>query len=87
MKIKSLSDEDKISNDLKDTLNKMIEIKDILIDNPPNDKGFNKKQFNYTLELFNIYTQIEQDNANYSTDYIQSEINDLHKRIFKNRRY
>lgn len=87
MKITSLSDDTQLNGNLKDILNKMIEIKDILIDNPPNDKRFNKKYFDYTLDLFNIYTQLEQDNTNYSTAFIQKEINDLHKKIFKNRRY
>lgn len=31
-----------LDNDLKETLNKMLELQDILINDPPNDKKFKK---------------------------------------------
>lgn len=73
--------------DFKNTINQILEIQDILFNNPPKDKRFNKNSFNYTLELFNILTDIEQDNGHYSDEQIQKRINDLYNKIFKNRRY
>ena len=73
--------------DLKTTIKKMTEIQDILFNTPPNDEGFNKKSFNYTIELFNILTELEQCNGHYSEEQIQKRINNLHSKIFKNRRY
>lgn len=73
--------------DLKTTIKQMTEIQDILFNTPPNDKRFNKKSFNYTIELFNILTDLEQDNGNYSEEQIQKRINNLYNKIFKNRRY
>ena len=73
--------------DLKTTIKQMTEIQDILFNTPPNDKGFNKKSFNYTIELFNILTDLEQSNEHYSEEQIQKRINNLHSKIFKNRRY
>lgn len=73
--------------DLKTTIKQMTEIQDILFNTPPNDKGFNKKSFNYTIELFNILTDLEQSNEHYSEEQIQKRINNLHNKIFKNRRY
>lgn len=73
--------------DLKTTIKQMTEIQDILFNTPPNDKGFNKKSFNYTIELFNILTDLEQSNGHYSEEQIQKRINNLHSKIFKNRRY
>ena len=73
--------------DLKTTIKQMTEIQDILFNTPPNDKRFNKKSFNYTIELFNILTDLEQSNRHYSEEQIQKRINNLHSKIFKNRRY
>lgn len=73
--------------DLKDTINQVIEIQDILFNKPPNDKGFKKNEFNYTLDLFMILNDIEQDKGHYSDEIIQKRINNLYNRIFKNRRY
>ena len=74
-------------SDTKKTINQVLEIQRILFDNPPNDKQFNKMSFNYTIELFNILMIIDQDKGNYSDALIQQKINNLHKKIFKNRRY
>lgn len=76
-----------MQDDYKKTINQVLEIQDILFNNPPNDKQFNKKSFNYTLDLFNILMIIDQDKGNYSDKMIQQRINNLHKKIFKNRRY
>ena len=66
---------------------KKSEIKDILFNNPPQDKRFKRNSFNYTLELFNIFTDIELGNGHYSDEDIQKRINNLYNKIFKNRRY
>lgn len=76
-----------MQDDYKKTINQVLEIQRILFDNPPNDKQFNKKSFNYTLELFNILMIIDQDKGNYSDALIQKKINNLYNKIFKNRRY
>lgn len=76
-----------LDDTLKTTLNKMLEIQNILINNPPNDKKFNNKQMNYFIEYSNILFQIENDNAHYTDDYIINAINNLYDKVFKNRRY
>lgn len=76
-----------MQDDYKKTINQVLEIQDILFNKPPNDKQFNKKSFNYTLDLFNILMIIDQDKGNYNNKMIQQRINNLHKKIFKNRRY
>lgn len=73
--------------DINTTIKQIIEIQDILFNNPPNDKRFNKSSLSYTLELFNIMTDLELDNGHYSDEAIQRRINNLYNRIFKNRRY
>lgn len=78
---------DNTLSDTQKTINQVLEIQRILFNDPPNDKQFNKKSFNYTLELFNILMIIEQDNGHYSDKMIQSKINNLYNKIFKNRRY
>ena len=87
---KPLTKEQVLSNandELKDTLNKMIDIQDILINDPPNDKKFNKKCIDYFIEYSNILFQIESDNARYTDEYITKAINNLYDKIFKHRRY
>ncbi len=78
---------DNTLSDTQKTINQVLEIQRILFNDPPNDKQFNKKSFNYTLELFNIFMIIEQDNGHYSDKMIQNKINNLYNKIFKNRRY
>lgn len=73
--------------DINTTIKQIIEIQDILFNNPPNDKRFNRYSFSYTIELFNIMTDLELDNGHYSDEAIQRRINNLYNRIFKNRRY
>jgi hypothetical protein len=75
------------SNELKDTLNKMIEIHDILLVNPPNDRKYNKKCMDYFIEYSTILFHIESDNARYTDAYIVNSINNLYDKIFKGRRY
>ena len=75
----------KLNNDLKPTLNKMLVLQDILINNPPNDKKFNKRGFNYMLEYIDILTNVEF--KNYSDEYIINAIDNLYNKVFKNRRY
>lgn len=67
------------------TINKMLEIQNILLNNPPNDKPFKKNEFKYMLEYINILTNIEF--TDYSDEHIQNSINNLYDKIFKNRRY
>lgn len=78
---------DNTLSDTQKTINQVLEIQRILFNDPPNDKQFNKKSFNYTLELFNILMIIDQDNGHYSDVFIQNKINNLYNKIFKNRRY
>jgi hypothetical protein len=74
-----------ISEEHKDTINKMLEIQDILLVNPPNDKKFNMHNDSYFLEYFNILMYIQED-KNYNDEYVKIAIKNLHKKIFKNRR-
>ena len=74
-----------LDNDLKTTLNKMLELQDILINNPPNDKKFNKHSFNYMLEYIDILNNVQF--KNYSDEYVTNTINNLYDKVFKNRRY
>lgn len=67
------------------TINKMLEIQNILLNNPPSDKPFKKNEFKYMLEYINILTNIEF--TDYSDEHIQNSINNLYDKIFKNRRY
>lgn len=72
---------------IKITIKQIEQIQDILFNKSPNDKQFKKNSFNYTIELFNIMTDIEQDNGQYSDEMIQKRIDNLYNKIFKNRRY
>lgn len=75
------------SDELKETLTKMLEIHDILLNDPPNDKKFKTKYMDYFIEYSNILFQIESDNARYTDTYIVNNIDNLYKKIFKGRRY
>lgn len=76
------------TSELKDTINKMLEINDILLNNQPTDKRFKRNEFKYMIDLFNIMTAISgENNKNYSDDEIKASINQLYNKIFKNRRY
>jgi len=74
-----------VKTDTIDTRDKLSELLDILLTNPPNDKKFNNNHFNYILKLFSISEHIEQEE--YSEDLIEKEINALYNKVFKNRRY
>ena len=63
----------------------MLEIQDILLNNPPNDKRFKKNEVNYMLEYINILSNAELNN--YSDEQIKNSVNKLYNKIFKNRRY
>ena len=76
------------TSELKDTINKMLEINDILLNNQPTDKKIKRNEFKYMIDLFNIMTAISgENNKNYSDDEIKASINQLYNKIFKNRRY
>ena len=64
------------SDELMETLTKMLDIYDILFKNPPSDKEFST-----------ILFQIESENARYTDEFIASSINNLYDKIFKHRRY
>ena len=74
-----------LSKEHKETINKMLEIQDILLINPPNDKRFNKHEFNYMIEYINILNNVQL--KDYSDEYLQNAINNLYDKIFKHRRY
>lgn len=63
----------------------MLEIQDILLNNPPNDKRFKKNEVSYMLEYINILNNAELND--YSDEQIKNSINKLYNKIFKNRRY
>ena len=66
-------------------IKKMLDIQDILINDPPNDKRFKKHEFNYMLKYINILNNVQL--KDYSDKYLQNAINNLYDEIFKNRRY
>ena len=74
-----------LSDNLKTTLNKMLELQDVLINNPPNDKKFKKREFNYMLEYIDILNNVQF--KDYSDEYVTNAINNLYDKVFKNRRY
>ena len=74
-----------LSEEHRNTLNKMIEIQDILLNDPPNDKRFKRQEFNYMLEYIDILTDVQY--TDYSDEYITNAINNLYDKIFKHRRY
>ena len=75
------------SDELRETLTKMLDIYDILFKDPPSDKKFNKRYMDYFTEFSTILFQIESDNARYTDEYITKAINNLYDKIFKHRRY
>lgn len=74
-----------LSEEHRNTLNKMIEIQDILLNDPPNDKRFKRQEFNYMLEYIDILSNVQF--TDYSDEYITNAINNLYDKIFKHRRY
>lgn len=66
-------------------INKMLELQDILINNPPNDKSFKKHEFNYLLAYMNILAKVQY--SDYNDEHIINAIDKLNDRVFKNRRY
>ena len=74
-----------ISDEQKDTINKMLELQDIIINNPPNDKRF--KDIDYFMEYYDIISKVQDPNVNYSDEYIVIAINSLYNKVFKHRRY
>ena len=69
----------------KDTINKMLEIQETLLHNPPNDKKFNNHSCKYLIEYLNIIDNVEING--YSDEYLKGSVKRLHEQIFKNRRY
>lgn len=78
---------EELEEEHKETIYKMLEIQDILINNPPNDKKFNNNQSKYLIEYLKIINNIETDNKHYDDNYLKNRINILHSKIFKHRRY
>ena len=74
-----------LSEEHRNILNKMIEIQDILLNDPPNDKRFKRQEFNYMLEYIDILSNVQF--TDYSDEYITNAINNLYDKIFKHRRY
>ena len=74
-----------VSDEQKDTINKMLELQDIIINNPPNDKRF--KDIDYFMEYYDIISKVQDPNVNYSDEYIVIAINSLYNKVFKHRRY
>lgn len=70
---------------LKDTINKMLALQEILLNTPPSDKRFKKNETNYMLEYINILNNVEL--KDYSDEYLQNAINNLYDKVFKHRRY
>ena len=77
---------DSLSEEHRDTINKALEIQNILLYEKPNDKRFNKNNTSYLLEYIQILNYIE-DNKDYSDKIAIMRINHLYNKIFKNRRY
>ena len=75
------------SDELRDTLTKMLELYDILFKDPPSDKKFNTRYMDYFTEFSTILFQIESNNARYTDEFIVNSINNLYDKIFKHRRY
>ena len=74
-----------LNKEHREIIDKMLEIQDILINDPPNDKKFNKNQYNYMLEYINILNNVEF--SDYSDKYLIKAIDNLYNKIFKHRRY
>lgn len=74
-----------LSEEHRNTINKMLDIQDILLKNPPSDKRFKRQEFNYMLEYIDILSNMQF--TDYSDEYITNAINNLYDKIFKHRRY
>lgn len=79
------ANDDGVNNEHIDTIKKALEIQDILINDPPNDKRFNNNSSKYLLDYITILNDVK--NSDYSDAYIVSRINSLYNKIFKHRRY
>lgn len=76
--------DDEIS-EVNKTINKMLQIQDILLHYEKQDKKL--KKGNYLIDYFLILQMIEQENVNYSDKEIIARVNNLYDKIFKSRRY
>ena len=74
-----------LNDEHKSTITKALEIQDILINNPPSDKRFNKHSITYILDYIEILNAVQNDD--YNDKNIQRRINSLYNKVFKNRRY
>lgn len=79
--LEELTDED------KEIIKKLDEIKMILLYEPPKEKKFRNNEFNYMMEFINIFNYMDEQGNNYDEEYLKSIINKLHSKLFKNRRY
>lgn len=75
----------RLDEEHKETINKMLELQEILVNNPPNDKAFTKKGTNYLIDYISVLNDI--DINDYSDEHIKKLVNNLYNRVFKNRRY
>lgn len=74
-----------LNEEHRHTINKMLDIQDILLKNPPSDKRFKRQEFNYMLEYIDILSNVQF--TDYSDEYLQNAINNLYDKIFKHRKY
>lgn len=71
----------------KDTIKKCMAIQDILLVHTPKDKRFIKYNTEWLLEYIDIINKLDGTyNKHYSDRVIQTMINSLYNKIFKNRR-
>ena len=74
-------------NASKETIKKCIAIQDILLIHKPKDKRFIKYNTEWLLEYIDIINKLDGTyNKHYSDRVIQTMINSLYNKIFKNRR-
>lgn len=84
LKMKYEIQHSELSNGTKEAIYKWLDIQDILLYNPPNDKRFKKHKDTYFKEFFKIVLNVKK--GIYNDCYYISVINDLYKKVFKNRR-
>lgn len=72
-------------NEIKTTIDKALQIQNILLYDKMVDKKLEKQHTNYMIEYIQILNLL--DDKCYSDTLIQNKINNLYDKIFKNRRY
>ena len=74
-----------IDEDLREFTFKVMGIQNILTNETPNDKAFNKHYCTYLIEYIELINKIDSDV--YDDNMINLKISALYNKIFKNRRY